>query len=166
MQKAAQTAYSSRMECNAQTGFSAKRIIVEECVYDAFKDTLVDLINRRTRIGDPRDSYFNLGPLATPSTLDLLKNQVKNALDRDGGEIVYGNTNYKMPEAGLQNGNWFSPVVIEGINTDSQSFEEEFFGPVFTLYKAPTPKECLDLGNKSNYGLGGTIFTEDLDLAE
>ena len=37
---------------------------------------------------------------------------------------------------------------------------------MFSLYKAPTPKECLDLANKSDYGLAGTIFTEDLDLAE
>jgi acyl-CoA reductase-like NAD-dependent aldehyde dehydrogenase len=37
---------------------------------------------------------------------------------------------------------------------------------VFSLYSAPTAKECLDLANNSDYGLAGTIFTEDMDLAE
>jgi len=61
------------LTCNAQTGFSAKRIIIEECVYDAFRETLLDLINRRTRIGDPLDEYFNLGPMALPYGLNLIK---------------------------------------------------------------------------------------------
>lgn len=73
IQKAAQTAYNSRMSCNGQTGFSAKRIIVEECVYDAFKETLLDIIKRRTRIGDPLDERCNLGPMAIPETIPLLK---------------------------------------------------------------------------------------------
>jgi succinate-semialdehyde dehydrogenase / glutarate-semialdehyde dehydrogenase len=165
IQKAAQTAYKSRMTCNAQTGFSAKRIIVEDVVYEAFRDTLLDLINRRTRIGDPLDEYFNLGPMAVPAGLDLLKHQLKKA-QGDGGQIIYGDPDFKMTDPGLQKGNWFAPVVIEGVDTHSESFQEEFFGPVFNLYKAPSSKECLDLANKSDYGLGGTIFTEDLDLAE
>lgn len=66
---AAVAAYKSRMACNAQTGFAAKRIIVEECVYDEFKDTLIDIIKRRTKIGDPLNEDCNFGPLAYPGAM-------------------------------------------------------------------------------------------------
>jgi succinate-semialdehyde dehydrogenase / glutarate-semialdehyde dehydrogenase len=147
------------------TGNDPFLVLEEANIQKAFRDTLLDLINRRTRIGDPLDEYFNLGPMAVPAGLDLLKHQLKKA-QGDGGQIIYGDPDFKMTDPGLQKGNWFAPVVIEGVDTHSESFQEEFFGPVFNLYKAPSSKECLDLANKSDYGLGGTIFTEDLDLAE
>ena len=94
-----------------------------------------------------------------------LKENVQNAI-KDGARIIYGRLDYKIDDFSLANGNWFSPIVTEGININSKSFHNEFFGPVFNLWSAPTAKECLDLANKSDYGLAGTIFTEDLDLAE
>lgn len=44
IEKAAQTAYKSRLNCNGQTGFNAKRFIIEECVYEEFRDRLLDII--------------------------------------------------------------------------------------------------------------------------
>jgi acyl-CoA reductase-like NAD-dependent aldehyde dehydrogenase len=63
-------------------------------------------------------------------------------------------------------GNYVYPIVTEGISPNSHSFHEEFFGPVFNLYKASTPEECLSLANQSEYGLAGTIFSKDLNIAE
>jgi len=57
-------------------------------------------------------------------------------------------------------------MVLEGMNTDSVAYTEEYFGPVFNLYKVDSSKEALDLANKSDYGLASTIFTEDLVKAE
>jgi len=65
----------------------------------------------------------------------------------------------KHPE--LENGNFVSPVLLEGMNSDSKAYKEELFGPVFNLFKVDTSKEALDLANKSDYGLASTIFTED-----
>ena len=55
---------------------------------------------------------------------------------------------------------------MENMNTDSQIYREEFFGPVFNLFKVETSKESMDLANKSDYGLSGAVFTNDLDKAE
>ena len=62
----------------------------------------------------------------------------------------------------LSKGNFFEPLVTEGINFYSKSYNVEFFGPVFNLYRLISSKECIDYANKSDYGLVGTIFTEDL----
>lgn len=117
-------------------------------------------------MGDPLDERTTLGPMAQTRQMNELKQQVKVATERDGASIIYGRTDFIMEKRGLEDGNWFGPVVTEGMNTNSKSFQTEFFGPVFNLFSAPTSKECLDLANNSDFGLAGTIFTENLDLAE
>jgi len=64
-----------------------------------------------------------------------------------------------MPDAQLVDGNYVMPIVTEGIKRGSASFGEEFFGPVFNLYKAESPKEVLEIANDSDYGLAATVFT-------
>jgi len=71
-----------------------------------------------------------------------------------------------MDDPELASGAFFAPVVMENMNTDSQIYTEEFFGPVFNLFKADSSKEALDLANKSDYGLSGVVFTNDLEKAE
>jgi acyl-CoA reductase-like NAD-dependent aldehyde dehydrogenase len=52
------------MNCNAQTGFNAKRFIVQSSVYEEFKERLIAIIKRKTVIGDPLDPNTTLGPMA------------------------------------------------------------------------------------------------------
>lgn len=66
----------------------------------------------------------------------------------------------------LMNGNFVDAIMLEGMNPDSKVYSEEFFGPVFNLFKVDSSKEAIDLANKSDYGLASTIFTEDMDKAE
>ena len=71
-----------------------------------------------------------------------------------------------MEDKELANGNFVDAIMLEGMNPDSKVYHEEFFGPVFNLFKVDSSKEALDLANKSDYGLASTIFTEDLAKAE
>lgn len=64
---------------------------------------------------------------------------MKRAIEKDGGTVAYGNPNCNYDgfkdDKELKNGNWVEPMVIENIDTDSESHKEEFLGPVFNLYK-------------------------------
>lgn len=133
-------------------------------MFDEFSGKLIEKIKKDTVIGDPNDTNVNLGPLALDRQLTLLKSQVEQA-KLDGAEILHGNLNFKMPGE-MSTGNFFEPIVTHGIRFDSKSYETEFFGPVFNLYKLVTSKEILDLANKSDYGLAGTVFTKDLEKAK
>ena len=50
---------------------------------------------------------------------------------------------------------------MEGMDPNSDVYKEEFFGPVWNLFKVRDSKEAMDLANKSDYGLSSTIFTDD-----
>jgi len=126
-------------------------------VFDEFSIKLIDKIKRDTVIGDPTDTKVNLGPLALDRQLTLLKSQVEQA-KLDGAEILRGSLKFKM-SGEMSEGNFFEPIVTSGIRFDSKSYETEFFGPVFNLYKCVTTKEILDMANRSDYGLAGTVFT-------
>ena len=86
---------------------------------------------------------------------------------REGdARITRGDLKFRMGDnKELANDNFVDAIVLEGINPDSEVYNEEFFGPVFNLFKVDSSNEALDLANKSDYGLASTIFTEDLDKA-
>lgn len=115
-------------------------------------------------IGDPLNDQTTLGPLALARQKELLIKQVASAV-KDGAKIIYGELDIQLPGE-LKNGSFVSPIVTEGIPPNSESFHTEFFGPVFNLYKAKSAEDCLRLANDSDYGLAGTVFTEDLKMAE
>jgi len=167
LEKAVDAAYVSRMANNAQACINAKRFIITAPVYDEFKERLLEKIKTTTVMGDPMDREVNLGPMVSRKQKEILQGQVERALNEGDASIIYGtHTDTKMKDRELENGHYFSPVVLEGMNPDSAIHEEEFFGPVFNLFKVDSSKEALDLANKSDYGLSAAIFTKDLVKAE
>jgi len=60
----------------------------------------------------------------------------------------------------LASGYYVEPLVLEGISFDSHSMHQEYFGPVFSLYKVKNEEEALTYANRSNFGHGLTIFSE------
>lgn len=161
MERAVETAYLSRMSNSGQACINAKRFIITAPVYDEFRDRLIEKIKSTTKIGDPSDPETNLGPLALKRQKTKLMEQLKMAVAEGGAHIVHGNQNYRMEDPELVNGNFVDTFVLEDMDTDSKAYREEFFGPVFNLYKVDSSKEAFDLANKSDYGLASTIFTEN-----
>ena len=165
VEKAVDAAYRSRMASNGQACINAKRFIVQEEIYEEFRDRLIQKIKSDTVMGDPMNPKTTFGPLALQRQVDSLKNQVRQAV-KDGANIIYGDLDFEMKDRELRDGAWVQPIVTEGIPFSSKSYEEEFFGPVFNLYRVASSKEILDYANKSDYGLAGTIFTEDMEKAQ
>ena len=91
--------------------------------------------------------------------------QIHMATTSGGAKITHGSLGFSMKDPALRNGNFVDVMMLEGMDSDSAAYKEEFFGPVFNLFKADSSKEALDLANKSDYGLSSTIFTEDIEKA-
>lgn len=165
LDKAVDAAFLSRIRNGGQQCNAAKRFIVTEPVYDKFKEMLIEKIKRSVVIGDPMDRSVNMGPLVTEHQLDVLKNQVKRAMTEGGAKHIHGDLDIRASRPDLADGNYTDSIVLEGMDTDSAIYQEEFFGPVFNLFKVANSKDAVDLANHTEYGLSATVFSEDLAKA-
>ena len=84
---------------------------------------------------------------------------------KQGAKITYGSLD--VPKD-LQHygGNFFQPIVLENITPGVRAYDEELFGPVFSMYKVKSDEEAIELANATDFGLGAAVFCRDLERAE
>jgi len=155
--KAAATAAICRLVIGGQVCASPKRIIVTEAVADDFIARFVELFGDQ-KIGDPFDPATTLGPLSSQTAADTLQAQYQDAVDK-GARVLLPGGRTDGPGA------YFAPAVITDITPDMRVYDEEAFGPLAMIYRVPDADAAVELANSSVYGLGGTVFGEDLDDA-
>ncbi len=143
-----------RMYNCGQTCCAAKRFILVDQVADrfiaAFKQGMQAL-----QPGDPMDSKTTLGPLSSEQALLLLLEQVKVAVTH-GSRIELGGKRIDRPGA------YMEPTILTHITPDNPAYYEEFFGPVAMVFRVADEAAAIALANDSHYGLGGSVFTQDL----
>ncbi|KQN55495.1 MULTISPECIES: aldehyde dehydrogenase family protein [unclassified Erwinia] len=151
-------AITGRFQNSGQICIAAKRIIVEESVYDTFRDKFVSAVEAM-KIGDPRESGVWIGPMARYDLRDELDGQVQATL-REGAELLLGG----KPLPGV--GNWYAPTVLANVTPAMTSFKQELFGPVASLVVAKDADHAIELANDSEFGLGGSLWSRDLEKAQ
>ncbi len=144
---------NSGQSCNA-----AKRFIVVEQVAQAFTDKLIAAV-KKLKVGDPFDATINLGPLARVDLADKVKRQVEESV-KSGAVAHYG---LDIPAG---KGNFVRPVVLTNVKPGVTAFEEEIFGPVWSVIVVKDAAEAIATANDSVYGLGASIWTADKVNAE
>jgi succinate-semialdehyde dehydrogenase/glutarate-semialdehyde dehydrogenase len=111
------------------------------------------------KIGDPADRNTQLGPLARLDLLENLHRQV-DATVRAGARLLTGGRRLE------RKGYFYAPTVLSDVTPDMPAFDEETFGPVAAVIAANNVDHAIELANQSPYGLGASIWTKDLALAE
>ena len=144
-----------RMYNDGQTCCAAKRFIVVEQVADAFLAKFRAALGA-LKAGDPLNAATTLGPLSTEGALvDLLK-QVDTAVSH-GAKIVMGGRRIDRPGAFMQ------PTILTDVSHGNPAFRGEFFGPVAMFFRVKDEDEAVALANDSDFGLGGSVFTSDVE---
>ncbi len=143
---------------NGQSCCSVERIYVHASVYDTFLKLFVETV-KGFKMGDPLDEKTYLGPLARRPQIEVLLDQVKDALDQGaklecGGHAVKGK------------GWYFEPTVFSGVNHKMKLMRDESFGPIIGIQKVSNDAEALSLMNDTDYGLTAGIYTPDRARAE
>ncbi|MEV8515182.1 aldehyde dehydrogenase family protein [Dactylosporangium sp. NPDC051484] len=155
--QAAQTAALCRLLISGQVCTSPKRIIVEEPVAGEFIDTFVEAF-RTHQVGDPQDPATVVGPMASEKAAELLQEQYDDAVAKGATVLVPGG---RLPGAGF----FFAPAVLTDITPEMRLYSEEAFGPLAIIYRVSDEDAAVASANSSMFGLGGTVYAEDLDQA-
>lgn len=154
---AADKAITSRMLNTGQSCIAAKRFIVVADVYEDFKKRILAKI-RALKIGDQLDEDNNLGPMARPDLATELWSQVEKSIQKGALALIEG-------EKPAKGSSLFKPVVLENIKPGIAAFDEELFGPVFCLMKVDNEEKAISFANKSDFGLGASLWTKNREKA-
>ena len=148
---AAESLADGAMYNAGQSCCAVERIYVHEKIHDRFVDAFVATV-RGYKVGDPMDDKTYLGPLARAQQIDVLEEQVRDALAR-GAKLVLGGK--RVDRAGT----WFEATVLTGVSHDMLLMREESFGPVIGIHKVASDAEAIELMNDTEYGLTAGVYT-------
>ncbi|MBP6392438.1 MAG: aldehyde dehydrogenase family protein, partial [Flavobacteriales bacterium] len=156
------TTVRSSFRNQGQICLCGSRILVQQGLYDRFRDAFVARANA-LRVGDPKDPGSDLGALVSKAHLEKVLGHVEIAR-KEGGRVLCGGDQVHL-EGALSGGWYMRPTVIEGLGPACRTNQEEIFGPVVTLQPFDTEEEALTLANSTPYGLAAVIWTKDLQRA-
>jgi betaine-aldehyde dehydrogenase len=143
--------------CSAGT-----RLIVEDSLHDEF---VAELVRRtgRIRLGSGLDPRSQSGPLVSAEHRSKVEAYV--ALGREeGARLLTGGARPTDPE--LQAGFFYLPTIFGDCDRTMRIVREETFGPIMTIERFTTEDEAVALGNDTDYGLAGAVWTSDRARAE
>ncbi len=149
----------SRFMNVGQSCIAAKRFIVDLFIADDFIASLKSAIESDFVAGDPMKSETTLAPMARQDLLDELHQQVMKSVEL-GATLVIGG--YQLDRAGC----YYAPTILTDITSNMPAFNEEFFGPVAIVLQASEPAHALGLANATDYGLSGSVWSNDITTAE
>ncbi len=140
---------------------AGSRVFVHESIYDKFVAAAVEKFNN-VKVGLPWEDGVQLGT-------QINKAQIKKVLGyidvakAEGATIACGG--YQVTDNGLENGSFMAPTLIVNANNDMRVAREEIFGPVAVVIPFKDEDDVIAMANASEYGLGGAVWTQDINRA-
>ena len=154
--EAAPKLFNSAFQNTGQVCIAMKRLYVHEDIYDEMCDELATLANE-TVIGNGLEQGTKLGPLNNKMQFDKVKELIEEA--KTDGNVIAGG---EVPD---QPGYFIRPTIVRDIEEGSRLVDEEQFGPVLPVMKFSDEEDAVERANATQWGLGGSVWSSDLDKA-
>ena len=158
IEKASTGAVKGRFINCGQSCIASKRFIVVKEVADEFTEKFIQK-TERLRVGDPLSEETDVGPLVNAKSLENMEGIV-NRTAKTGAELLTGGERINGK------GYFFKPAIFKNVSPEMEIAQEEVFGPVAPIITANDEKQALEIANDSKFGLGASIWTQDLEKAE
>ncbi|MGH3382819.1 MAG: NAD-dependent succinate-semialdehyde dehydrogenase [Actinoallomurus sp.] len=144
-----------RMNNCGQCCVASKRLLVHERIAGKFLEEFTAALSGLTA-GDPMDEETTLPPMSSTAAADLIKSQIAMAIEHGAEATPVG---APVPETGA----FVQPTILTGVTRDNPVYGQELFGPVAMFFRVADEEEAIAIANDTIYGLGGSVFTSDIE---
>ena len=144
----------SGQKCSA-----CSRLIATDPIYDELVERVADAASK-LRVGPVKDPQNWMGPVVSKNAFETILKYID--IGKSEGKVVTGGEILSPDQSG-----WFiKPTVISGVDANARIAQEEIFGPVVAAIRAPDFDDALEIANGTEYGLTGSVFSNDRDRLE
>ena len=158
IEKASTGAVKGRFINCGQSCIASKRFIITKKIAGEFIEKFVSK-TEKLRVGDPLLDDTDIGPLVNSKSLNNIETLVSKSV-KEGAEVATGG------ERSNSNGFFYRPTIMKKVSPKMEVASEEVFGPIAPVITVDEEKDAIKVANNSKYGLGASIWTQDLEKAE
>ena len=158
IEKASTGAVKGRFINCGQSCIASKRFIVVKNIEDQFTEKFVQK-TEKLKVGDPLSDDTDIGPVVNSKSLENIEGIVNRTI-KEGAELLIGG------ERVNNKGYFYRPTILKNVLPEMEIAQEEVFGPVAPIITANDDQDAIRIANDSKFGLGASIWTQDLEKAE
>jgi len=135
------------------------RILIQKSIYNRFRDALVEKV-KQLNVGDPLEADSKQGAVVSEAHMNKVLASIETA-KKEGGKILCGGSQVKL-EGRCANGFFIQPTLIENLDANTTTNQQEIFGPVASLIPFEDEAEAIAIANSTDYGLAFSVWSQNI----
>lgn len=147
-------AMASKYRNAGQTCVCANRVLVQDAVYDAFAEKMVDAVGK-LKVGNGLEDGVQQGPLIDMRAVEKVEFHIADATQK-GAQVVAGGSRHAL------GGTFFEPTLLTQMTPEMAVANEETFGPVAPLFRFHDEEEAIRMANDTEFGLAAYFYSRDI----
>ncbi|MDX7992821.1 NAD-dependent succinate-semialdehyde dehydrogenase [Xenorhabdus littoralis] len=151
---AVEGAMATKFRNSGQTCVCANRILVQESIYDAFAERLVQAV-KQLQVGPATNRTSQQGPLINQAAVEKVQAHISDAVS-NGAQILTGGKSHSL------GGLFFEPTVLADVTESMLLAQDETFGPLAPLFKFRDEDEAIRIANNTEFGLAAYFYSRDI----
>lgn len=164
IEKASSGAVKGRFINCGQSCIASKRFIVVKNIANQFLEKFIEK-TEKLKVGDPLSEETDIGPMVNQGAIENIDEMVRKSI-KEGAELATGGQRLGKENGGNNKGFFYKPTILKNVTPRMEVAREETFGPVAPVIVAEDEQQALEIANDTKFGLGASVWTQNLNKAE